>query len=243
MKMGKMIRATSSVKNGEVVVEVPLRWTALTDGQRRYVCDLLSAEQWSLEEVKALLMVRLAGDGAKLWRGAKRQGDLAMQVADGMALLDWMDAPPEEPALLGEIDGCKAKDAMLQGVAFRDYLAIENFYQGYLMSQNDAALDAMGGVVYGGLCRPLTRGERYMLLLWMVGLKACYARLFPHLFSHTAEDGGEVPDAREVMCAEIRALTGGDITKQATVLNADTIDALTELDAKARESEEISNKY
>jgi len=42
-----------------------------------------------------------------------------------MALLDWMDAPPEEPALLGEIDGCKAKDAMLQGVAFRDYLAIE----------------------------------------------------------------------------------------------------------------------
>lgn len=241
--MGKMMRATSSVKNGEVVVELPKGWTALTDGQRRYVCDLLSAEAWTMDEVKALLIVRLGGARLRQWRGADGQKELAMQIADGMSFLDWMDAPPEEPALLGEIDGCKAKDAMLHGVAFRDYLAIENFYQGYLMSQNDAALDAMGGVVYGGLGRPLTRGERYMLLLWMVGLKACYARLFPHLFSHTAEDGGEAPDAREVMCAEIRALTGGDITKQAAVLNADTIDALTELDAKARESEEISIKY
>lgn len=241
--MGKKMRATSSAKNGEVVVELPKGWTELTDGQRRYVCDLLSAEAWTMDEVKALLIVRLGGARLRQWRGADGQKELAMQIADGMRLLDWMDTPPEEPALLGEIDGCKAKDAMLHGVAFRDYLAIENFYQGYLMSQNDAALDAMGGVVYGGLGRPLTRSERYMLLLWMVGLKACYARLFPHLFSHTAEDGGEVPDAREVMCAEIRALTGGDITKQEAVLNADTIDALTELDAKARESEEISNKY
>lgn len=238
--MGKMMRATSSAKNGEVVVELPKGWKQLTDGQRRYVCDLLSAEAWTMDEVKALLIVRLGGARLRQWRGAEGQKELAMQIAEGMSLLDWMDAPPEEPSLLGEIEGHKAKDAMLYGVAFRDYLAIENFYQGYLMSQNDAALDAMGGVVYGGLGRPLTRGERYMLLLWMVGLKACYARLFPHLFSHTAEDGGEVPDAREVMCAEIRALTGGDITKQEAVLNADTIDALTELDAKARESEELN---
>lgn len=235
-----MMRATSSAKNGEVVVELPKGWKQLTDGQRRYVCDLLSAEAWTMDEVKALLIVRLGGARLRQWRGAEGQKELAMQIAEGMSLLDWMDAPPEEPSLLGEIEGHKAKDAMLYGVAFRDYLAIENFYQGYLMSQNDAALDAMGGVVYGGLGRPLTRGERYMLLLWMVGLKACYARLFPHLFSHTAEDGGEVPDAREVMCAEIRALTGGDITKQEAVLNADTIDALTELDAKARESEELN---
>lgn len=234
------MRATSSAKNGEVLVELPKGWTELTDGQRRYVCDLLSAEAWTMDEVKALLIVRLGGARLRQWRGADGQKELAMQIADGMRLLDWMDAPPDDPSLLGEIDGHKAKDAMLYGVAFRDYLAIENFYQGYLMSQNDAALDAMGGVMYGGLGRPLTRGERYMLLLWMVGLKACYARLFPHLFSHTAEDGGEVPDAREVMCAEIRALTGGDITKQEAVLNADTIDALTELDAKARESEELN---
>lgn len=243
MKTGKMMRATSSAKNGEVVVELPKGWTELTDGQRRYVCDLLSAEAWTMDEVKALLIVRLGGARLRQWRGADGQKELAMQIADGMSLLDWMDAPPEEPSLLGEIDGCKAKDAMLYGVAFRDYLAIENYYQGYLMSKDDAALDAMGSVMYGGLRKAFTRGERYMLLLWMVGLKGAYARMFPHLFSQTAEEGGEAPDPREVMCAEIRALTGGDVTKTKAVLDADTIDALTELDAKARESEELSNKY
>ena len=49
----------------------------------------------------------------------------------------------------------------------------------------------------------------------------------------------------DVMHAEIRALTGGDITKTSLVLEADTWVALAELDAKAREAEEfnkLSNK-
>lgn len=47
------------------------------------------------------------------------------------------------------------------------------------------------------------------------------------------------------MNAEIRALTGGDITKLEAVLSADTLDALTELNAKAREAREIEklNKH
>ena len=214
--------ATSSAKNGEVV-ELPNGWTELTDGQRRYVCDLLSAEAWTMDEVKALLIVRLGGARLRQWRGADGQKKLAMQIAEGMSLLDWMDAPPEDPSLLGEIDGQKAKDAMLYGVAFRDYLAIENYYQGYLMSKDDAALDAMGSVMYGGLHKVFTRSERYMLLLWMVGLKGAYARMFPHLFSQTAEEGGEAPDPREVMCAEIRALTGGDVTKTKAVYQRCTL--------------------
>lgn len=57
--------------------------------------------------------------------------------------------------------------------------------------------------------------------------------------------GDEVPDLREIMNAEIRALTGGDITKLEAVLSADTLDALTELNAKAREAREIEklNKH
>ena len=37
----------------------------------------------------------------------------------------------------------------------------------------------------------------------------------------------------------IRALTGGDITKEAAIMKMDTWRALTELDAKAREAEEL----
>ena len=44
------------------------------------------------------------------------------------------------------------------------------------------------------------------------------------------------------MNAQIRALTGGDITKEAAILQMDCWRALTELDAKAREAEEIRNQ-
>lgn len=37
----------------------------------------------------------------------------------------------------------------------------------------------------------------------------------------------------------LRALTGGDITKQPAVLSTPTPDALTELDAKAEEAEKM----
>ena len=45
------------------------------------------------------------------------------------------------------------------------------------------------------------------------------------------------------MNAQIRALTKGDITKERDILNMDTWRALTELDALAREYEEINRKY
>ena len=45
------------------------------------------------------------------------------------------------------------------------------------------------------------------------------------------------------MNAQIRALTGGDITKEKAVLAMDTWRALTELDAKARDYEELERKY
>ena len=111
------MRATSSAKNGEVVVELPKGWTELTDGQRRYVCDLLSAEAWTMDEVKALLIVRLGGARLRQWRGADGQKELAMQIAEGMALLDWMDAPPEEPLCRH----CCCSDCRWQCYIFVDY--------------------------------------------------------------------------------------------------------------------------
>ena len=45
------------------------------------------------------------------------------------------------------------------------------------------------------------------------------------------------------MLAQVRALTGGDVTKEEAVLNVDTWTALAELDAKAKEAREYSEKY
>ena len=44
------------------------------------------------------------------------------------------------------------------------------------------------------------------------------------------------------MNAQIRALTKGDVTKEQQVLALDTLRALTELDAQAREYEELKKK-
>ena len=51
---------------------------------------------------------------------------------------------------------------------------------------------------------------------------------------------GEV--LRTAMNAQIRALTGGDITKEEAVLSMDTWRAFTELDAKAKEVEDIKRQ-
>lgn len=45
------------------------------------------------------------------------------------------------------------------------------------------------------------------------------------------------------MNAQIRALTKGDITKEAQVMAMDTWRALVELDAIAKESQELNAKY
>ena len=44
---------------------------------------------------------------------------------------------------------------------------------------------------------------------------------------------------QEAMDAQIRALTKGDVTKEAEVLQLDTWRALTELNAQAKEYEEL----
>ena len=61
------------------------------------------------------------------------------------------------------------------------------------------------------------------------------------------EDGKpEHVDFMELYNIQLRALTGGDVTKESTVLSLECWRALTELDAKAREAEElekIRNKH
>lgn len=219
-------------QKGQVTIHVPLSWGALTDNQRSYLCTVLAAGGWQSDEVKAILLLRLSGLRPERARWAKAQ------IAQHIALLDWIDLPPSEPSRLASIDGHAALDAMLYGVTFRTYLTIENYYQGYLASQDERALDALCRELYPGLQRSPSPAEQYMIVLWMVGLKVAYERLFPHLFS-ASTDASSAPDPRQVMNAEIRALTGGDITKQAAVLQSPTIDALTELDAKAREAQEM----
>lgn len=220
----------------ELAVSIPTAWDALTDVQLRYVCALM-AEAFDPDEIKVLLILRQVPP--------RRLDEVSPEaVAEALPLLDWLDELPAGPIRPATLYGREAVHPLLAGVTFRDYLSAENYYQGYLMSHEPEALQALAGVLYPGTTRTLTPTAHHLLLLWMAGLKQAYTGLFPDLFSR-APASDEVPDLREIMNAEIRALTGGDITKLEAVLSADTLDALTELNAKAREAREIEklNKH
>ena len=165
----------------------------------------------------------------------------ATALAELLPELDWMDTPPEEPIRPHALRDIEAVDAHLSGVPFSHYLQIENYYQGYLQTQEPEALEALMPLLYPGWDgKRMHEAEHVLVLWWLVGLKTAYTQLFPDLFSRTAPTGNNQPDMRELMLAEIRALTGGDVTKNEAVLHADTMDALAELNAKAREAREMN---
>ena len=78
------------------------------------------------------------------------------------------------------------------------------------------------------------------VFLWFMWIKDNFSKSFPHLFKPASEEGDY--DMTEAMNAQIRALTGGDITKEKQIEKSDVWRALTELDAKAREAEELNDK-
>ena len=80
------------------------------------------------------------------------------------------------------------------------------------------------------------------VFLWFMWIKHNFSTKFPHLFKPAADGGEGETDMEASMNAQIRALTGGDITKEETIRKANVWRALTELDAKAREAEELNKK-
>ena len=72
--------------------------------------------------------------------------------------------------------------------------------------------------------------------------------MFPSFFKSVSGSDDAVTsitydDMRRNIDAQIRALTKGDITKEHEILSLDAIRALTELDAQAREYDELQRRY
>ena len=146
------------------------------------------------------------------------------------------------------LEGAEAVAANLDGLSFGDYLKCENLYQGFLSSQNIAALEQMLPLLYrtedGDYAVEVeaTPARCYSVLLWWMGAKDVLSALNPRLVGAGGGDddvGDDAPMAqqqRESMNAQIRALTDGDVTKEPQVLATDVHRALTELDAKIRDA-------
>ena len=245
----------------------PSSWQQLNQEQLRYVFLVITL--FSPVKAKTFVFMRFTGIRIRKrvkvgwlctfrlnWYKKLRFVLQDWQVRSFLRQIDFLSEPNAYPVRLDSIGGRYAIDAMLHGLSFEDYLCCENHYQGYLYSQDFSRLKALYGFLYkkkpgirGSLKAALSRIKEYELVsvfLWWGSVKLYFASLFPHFFQpfHRQDDADqpELPDLMGAMNAQIRALTGGDVTKERAVLQMDCWRALTELDAKAYDIQELKSK-
>lgn len=235
---------------------VPEAWAELDDAKLEYVLTLHAAGI-AAEHVQLYAFLRFSGlrivprserDGTRLYRHGGRTVRIADDaVCGGAERLGFIQTVPDRPQRPARWRGARAADADLHGVKFGEYLQIENLYQQYIEdpSGRDACIDRMAALLYPGLKPPRRGLQRQLFVLvtihWLTGLKIYLSRMFPDLFRPAAGASDE-SDLRAAMLAQVRALTGGDVTKEDAVLNVDTWAAFAELNEKAREARQLNSK-
>lgn len=235
---------------------VPQGWHELSDKQLRYVYDLL-AKEFSTDEIKTLCLLQWSAtkvigrndNGAYLLKKGKILFEVTpLTLAELLPHLDWLSSLPTVPIRISKINRCHALPADFSEVPFETFIICDNLYQGYLSTQNDELLDQLGATLYGKeiAFKPY---ERINIFYWFAAFKDSLSRKYSDFFLPIADAatggnllGSSAPSVEDAMNAQIRALTKGDVTKEAEVLALDTHRAITELNAQAREYKELNAK-
>lgn len=167
-----------------------------------------------------------------------------LQLTDLAYTMEWIREPPAMPLCLRHVGGAEALPADLsEGITFEAWLACENYWQGYQATLDEAILREMAAILYRKEDIVLASHESISVFYWWLSVKRFVSAKFPHFF-RPASGGQQSPlEVERSMNAQIRALTKGDITKEEKILSMDAMRALTELDALAREYEELNRKY
>ena len=234
---------------------VPQGWHELSDKQLRYVYQLL-ANEFATDEVMILCLLQWSGTKVigrqdsgtyRLKKGKILFEVTPLTLAELLPHLEWLGSIPTVPVRISKINRQHALPADFSEVPFETFIICDNLYQGYLQTQNDELLDQLGATLYGK-SMTFKPYERINIFYWFAALKDTFSRKYPDFFQPIdAASGGNLlgPSASSVedaMNAQIRALTKGDVTKEAEVLALDTHRALTELNAQAREYKELNAK-
>lgn len=247
MKTDGVTRVSFSAN--KLSITLPTGWQELTDKELHtvYSCMTnLTADALPLAVFRLLTGIRIVkelqdGDFVCYMRCDGEEVIFTMSASQMLGVydeLEWIFTPGAVPVRLAQLRGHSAVNAEFHGIKFGDYLAVENNYQGYLHAKSESALRRVAAVLYPGLgATPLSDLEMFNMIQWLVQVKNLFSGVFTNLFK-PASEGADV-SALEIMNNEIRALTGGDITKEGTVLNTDCWRALTELDFKAKEAEDF----
>jgi hypothetical protein len=237
-------------------ISLPTSWAELSDKQLHMVYSLF-ARDLSAAEVKTLCLLKWNGlqvlsqmpDKRFLIKREKEVVPLSIrQIQQATSVLNFLDSFAPMPVRIAQIGKYHALPADFEKVPFEEFLFVENLFQGYLNTQSDELLLQMAQVLYASDHVKPDKAQLVGIFYWIASLKQYFAGQFPNFYKPTSSTdenllGNGQTDLyhqlRDSTNAMIRALTGGDITKEAAIMKMDTWRALTELDAKAREAEEI----
>lgn len=245
----------------KVSFTVPTSWGELTQKQLRYVLSVMflygrktermeMVKLWALRYFCRFEPIRKTDAG---WLcqliDSKKAFTLNPELIPSMLeQLSWLDHPEEMTVRLEEVSGYKAVDMSFHRLPFKLYLELENYYQYFLATEDGKYLEKMFRILYSvptGLETSMAQYIPLSVFLWYTATKHTFSKVFHHFLKPVREgqQTGTQESQLEMMNAQIRLLTKGDITKNNEVLLSSTWDALTELDALARDSEEFNRKY
>ena len=244
-------------------LSVPKSWQELPDKELRFVFRLLNGS-YTLAQVKTRCLLRWAGmkvvrqEGALFIMRYKKQvfPISALQITEAISNLEWLGDFPVYPVRLSRIGFHRAVNADLQNVSFEDFLTLDNLYQGYLQTQKQGStaegkvkenlLHDMALILYQARFIRLSKEEATSIFYWFTSVKRYFASLFTHFLGISPSNGENAAlsykQLQDNVNTQIRALTGGDITKERDVLRMDCWRALTELDAKAKDYDELQKQ-
>lgn len=240
-------------------LNAPKSWAELTEDQWRYVLTMMTVR--SALEVKVLMLLRFCGIGVlqlektglyKCYHIVEDGKKVVVylegwQVQQLIHTFDFIDGYEDYTVRLNAVGDLKPVEELLHKVPFEDYLALDKYYNGFLRNRNNTELlEKLGQILYldkegkSDEKQHFEEWQRLHCFLWFSHVKKEFARYFPNFLQPSSGLARKATDLSIIndMNIQIRALTGGDVTKEEQIRKTDCWRALTELDAKAREAAE-----
>ena len=233
----------------DIDITLPRSWRDMDQNKLKYFFSLV-AMGFSQDQIKTyclfrwgnLEVVQQMGKSYMLKKDKKEFLASPMLIASCVDCLSFLDEMPTYPTNLRKIGRYECLPFNFSEVPFKKFIICDNLYQGYMATKKEDLLEEMAKILYNPRVK-LNNPERISILYWWASLKNYFNSEFKFFFNGTSSGTLTGEQVKNAMNAQIRALTGGDITKEKEVLAMDTWRALTELDAKAHDYEELERKY
>lgn len=251
MKTKKMTRFSFSKKN--CYINLPKSWSDCSDEDKLRIFKVMrlnkNVNQCLTLIIVALLDIRIVDKLPKGWLVKPRRwfsrrhlltsSDFTFMISK----IKWIEDIPSFPINIKQIGKFSAVNSELKGVSFITFLTCDTLYQAFIKSDNWEYIRRMAKFLYSYKNKDikLNDDQAYSIFYWWYSLKCYYNKKFPFLFA-SAPEGASSDEVESSVNAQIRILTGGDITKEKEIYEHDAYRAITELNEKAREIYESNKK-